>query len=125
MNLQRQFACRRDDQREGRTCPRQSFGIAHHVVGDREPVGDGFARAGLRRHQKIAADGIGGEDGGLDRRRVMIVALGQGAGERGTCGQGFHVETLAGVAAMNEKRLNARAVRASGSFKEIDELGVL
>jgi hypothetical protein len=32
---------------------------------------------------------------------------------------------LVGVAAMNEKRLNARTTRASGSFKEIDELGVL
>lgn len=38
----------------------------------------------------------------LDGCRIVIIALGQGAGERGTCGQGFHVETLVGVAAMNE-----------------------
>ena len=102
MDLQRQFSGRRDDQCEWRTCSRQALSIAHHVVGDREPVGDGLARAGLRRHQEIAADGIAGEHCRLDGCRIVIIALGQGAGERGTCGQGFHVETLVGVAAMNE-----------------------
>ena len=58
----------------------QAFGVTHHVTSDCESVSDRLARAGLRRHQKIAADGLGREHSRLDRRCVMIVALGQSTG---------------------------------------------
>ena len=90
LDLQGEFARRRDDQRQRRCRPLEALGLAEQVVGDRQSIGDGLAGAGLRRDQEIAAVGLGGQHGGLDRRRLVVAALGQGAGERRTCGQGCH-----------------------------------
>ena len=72
MDLQRQFARRRDDQ--GQRCgrPLEPFGIAEQFVGDRQPIGDGLAGAGLRRDQQIAAGGVVGQHGGLHRRQRIV-----------------------------------------------------
>ena len=60
LHLQRQFARRRDDQRERRAGRRQRRGLAEQRLRHRDAIGDGLARAGLGRNQEIAARGLRG-----------------------------------------------------------------
>ena len=87
MHLQGEFARRRDDQGQRRGGPLEPLGAAEQILGDRQPIGDGLAGAGLRRNQKVAAGGVVRQHGGLDRRRPIVVALRQSSGERRTGGQ--------------------------------------
>ncbi len=82
MNLQREFARRRDDQSKRCGGPLEPLGIAQKIFCDGEAIGDGFAGAGLRRDQQVAAGGIVREHRGLHRRQPIIVAFRQGSGER-------------------------------------------
>ena len=82
LDLQRQFARRRDDQRQRGGGPLEPLGAAEQVVGDRQPIGDGLAGAGLRRNQQVAAGGLVGQHGGLHRRQPIEVAFRQSSGER-------------------------------------------
>src|SRR3546814_3976953 len=57
-DLQREFARRRNDQRERRGCEGQAA-ILDQLVGHREAEGDGLARAGLGGDEQVAALGLG------------------------------------------------------------------
>ena len=83
LDLQGQFARRRDDERERRAGRGQGGGVAEQRLRHRDAIGDGLARAGLGRNQEIPAQGLRGGDGGLNRRRLQIAALLQSEGERG------------------------------------------
>ena len=82
-DLQRQFARRRDDERERCAGRRQGRRVAEQRLRHRDAIGDGLARAGLGRNQKIPAPGLRGGDGGLNRRRLQIAAFLESEGEGG------------------------------------------
>ena len=90
MHLQGQFPGRRDDQGQWRRGLFEPLGIAKQVARDGEPIGDGLARAGLRRHQEVAADGVIRQYRPLHRRRLVVIALRQCARERRTCSHECH-----------------------------------
>ena len=86
LHLQGQLAGGRHDQ--GKRCggALELLGIAEQVFCDGESIGDGLARAGLRRHQQVAAGRGVRRYGGLHRGGGSVVALGEGPGERRTGG---------------------------------------
>ena len=90
LHLQGQFARRRDDQGQRLAAPLEAIGVAEQILRNRQSVGDGLARAGLRRHQQVAADGGIGQHRRLHGRRLGVAALSQGSGERRTCRQECH-----------------------------------
>ena len=55
VHLQGQLAGRCHDQGKRRGGPLEPLGIAEQVLCDRQPIGDGLARAGLCRDQQVAA----------------------------------------------------------------------
>ncbi len=78
-DLQREFAGRGDHQRQ-----RQLGGLVEaleQLRGEREPEGDGLARAGLRGDHQIAALGFRRQHGGLDFGGFFITALGERGGQ--------------------------------------------
>ena len=81
LHLHRQFAGRRDDQGDRLGAAVETVGVAEQVLGDRQAIGHGLAGAGLRRHQKVAADSGFGQHAGLDRRQIGVIAFSQGTGE--------------------------------------------
>ena len=81
LHLQRKLAGRRDDQRQRIARRAQGIGAFHQVLGDGHAEGDGFARSGLGRHQKVAALRLFGHHRLLHRGRVFIIAFGQRAGK--------------------------------------------
>jgi hypothetical protein len=83
MNLERQFAGGGDDQRQRLAGALEAFGLAEQGGGEREAIGDGLARAGLGRDEFVAGGQLGLQNGGLDRGRLVIAALGEGANETG------------------------------------------
>ena len=58
---------------------RKAFGLAEKGCGDGQAIGHGLAGTGLGRNHEIAAFGFGFENGELNRGRVFIFALGEGA----------------------------------------------
>ena len=76
-DLQRQFARRRDYQRQRPAGSGQAFAVAQHHIGEGQPEGDGLARSRLGRHDQIAAGGLGFQHGGLHGGRDGIAARGQ------------------------------------------------
>ncbi len=86
LHLKRQLARRRDYQGQRRTRRSHRVGAVQQCIGDGQAVGDGLARPGLCRHQKVAAFGILFEHGGLHRGGQVIFAFGKGAGEGGRRG---------------------------------------
>ena len=84
LHLQGEFARRRDRQGE-RSLGGHALVVAQQDVGQREAEGDGLARAGLRRHDEIAPESLGGEDGGLHGCGFVVAVRGEGA--RKWCGQ--------------------------------------
>ena len=82
-----EFARWRDDQ--GKRCgsPLEPLGPAQKIPCNRQPVGDGLARTGLGRNEKVAFDGFVRKHGDLNRGRPIVAALGQSSGERRTCGR--------------------------------------
>ena len=87
MHLKRQFAGRRDDQRQGGRGALEPLGAIQQVVRMRQTIGDRFAGAGLRRNQQIAAGGVVGQHRGLDLCQPIEVAFRQSSGERRMGGQ--------------------------------------
>ena len=87
MHLKRQFARRRDDQRQGRGGPLEPLGTVKQVVRKRQAIGDRFAGTGLRRNQQVAAGGIVGQYRGLDLCQPIEVTFRQSSGERRMGGQ--------------------------------------
>lgn len=74
LDLEGELARRRDDERERFGGGIEPFAIAEKCRGERETIGDGLARAGLRGDQQIAVFGLGCEDCGLDRGEGVIAA---------------------------------------------------
>ena len=81
-DLQRQFARRRDDQRQRGGGGAKRFRIAHQRPRDGKAEPDGLARSGLRRNQQVAVLQLGGGDGLLNRGKGVIAAFGQRIGNR-------------------------------------------
>ena len=73
MDLLRQFARRRDDQRERRPGGRQMVAAREQRLGKGETVAHGLAGAGLGRDQQIAS-GLGGQNFGLNGGGFGIAA---------------------------------------------------
>ena len=71
VHLQGEFARRRDDQGQRRGGPFEPRGVAEQIFRDGQPIGHGFAGAGLRRNQQVAAGGGVRQHGGLHRRRAI------------------------------------------------------
>ena len=90
MDLQRQFARRRDDQRQRGGGALEPLGAIQQVVRNRQTVGDSLARTGLRRNQQIAARGVIRKHRCLDLCQPIEVAFRQSSGERRICGQECH-----------------------------------
>ena len=82
MDLKRQFARRRDDQRQRGGGALEPLGAIKQVVRNRQTIGDRLARTGLRRNQQVAAGGIVGQHRGLDLCQPIEVAFRQSSGER-------------------------------------------
>lgn len=78
-DLQRQLAGRRDDQRHRRARLGQVIAAAQQLARHRKTEGDGLARAGLSRHDQVAALGVILDNGGLDGGRGGIAARGKGS----------------------------------------------
>ncbi|MCY1172309.1 hypothetical protein D9M73_124420 [compost metagenome] len=82
-HLQRQFARRRDGERQRRARRRQAaFVFGQQLRGDGQAERNGLARAGLRRNDQIAALGGGLDDRGLDRSRRGIATGGKRFGKK-------------------------------------------
>ena len=80
-DLQRQFARRRDDQRQWR-----SGGLgkaAQQLPCQRQAESHRLARSGLRRNDQVAPLRIVRKDGGLDRGGCFIAAFGKGLAKKG------------------------------------------
>ena len=90
LHLQGQFARRRDDQGKRCRSPGEPLGMPKNILGRRQPIGDGFAGAGLRRNQKVAVKCCRRKHGGLDRGQLIVIALGQSASERRAGGRECH-----------------------------------
>jgi len=90
LHLQREFARRRDDQRQRRAGPFETLGFTEEIFCNRQPIGDGLAGSGLRRNQEIAAVGGRRQHRGLNLGQRIIIACRQGPGKRRTCGHGCH-----------------------------------
>ena len=82
LDLQRQFAGRRHDQRQRRAGRAHPLFVAEQGFAKRQAKGDGLAGAGLGRDQKVAADGFGRQHSRLHGGGFGIVLLRQRAGER-------------------------------------------
>jgi hypothetical protein len=87
VHLQRQLAGGGDDQRQRVAGAVEGFGFAEQRGGEREAIGDGLARSGLGGDEFVAVGQFGLEDGGLDRRRVVIAALARARAREG-CAKG-------------------------------------
>jgi hypothetical protein len=87
MDLQGELTGWRDDQ--GKRCgsPFEALQAAEQILCNGEPVSDGLARAGLGRNEKVAVNSFVCEHGDLNRGRPVVVALGESASQRRTCGR--------------------------------------
>ncbi len=112
LNLQGQFARRRDDQGERLAGSRKHLGFAQQRARDGEPIGDGLARAGLRGDEQVAARGVLLQHGVLHRRRIGIIAFGQRTRERRAGWKKGHGMSGLGVRALDQE--NGAGSRARG-----------
>ena len=87
-HLHRQFACRRDDQRQGRASRTKAFVTVQDRRGNRQTKAHRLARAGLRRHQKIAALECTVGDRSLHRGQCIIAFCSEGGGKGSNQGRG-------------------------------------
>ena len=90
LHLQGKLSRRRDDQCQRLGASFEAIRVAEKILRNRQPIGNGLARAGLRRDQQIAVDGCIGKHRRLHGRRLGVAALGQGSGELRTCRQECH-----------------------------------
>ena len=81
-DLQGQFARRRDGQRQRQARLRQQRAVVQQVFGHGDAKGHRLARAGLRRHQQVAAPRLGGQHGLLHRGQAGIALGRQRRGQR-------------------------------------------
>ena len=75
LHLQRQFARRRDDQRQGLAGAGEGFVGSQQRRGDGEPIGYRLARAGLGGDQQVAPCGGLFEHRVLDGCRIGVIAF--------------------------------------------------
>ena len=75
LHLHRQLARWGDDQGQRRRNIGEAGGIAQKRWGQSNPKGNGLARAGLRRDQRIGIGQFGREHGDLNRRQFRVAAL--------------------------------------------------
>lgn len=87
MDLERELASRRDDERARRTGGSDPVAFTEEARGEREPECDGLARARLRGDEEVAIGRAFGEHRGLDRRWIDITPGGEGAPESGMGGR--------------------------------------
>ncbi len=90
LHLDRQFARRRDDQRQRSARRRKSFRVAKERRGDGETIGHGLAGPGLGGDENVAPFGLRRKHSGLHRRRVGVVALFERTGQRRAGGGKCH-----------------------------------
>ena len=90
VDLQGEFARRRDDQGKRGRGARKPLGIAQKIFCNREPISDGLARAGLRGHQEVAPLRFLHEDSGLHGGGFEVVAVGKRAVESRIHGRKGH-----------------------------------
>jgi hypothetical protein len=83
LDLQRQFARRRDDEGGGRELRFERVGLAQKLGREGETEGDGLAGAGLRGDDEIAPGGLIGQHGGLHGGGFGIAVFGQGFAQNG------------------------------------------
>ncbi len=81
-DLQRQFARRRDDERERRGGVGEFFAGADQLGAHGEAEGHGLAGAGLGGNENVAPLRLGPQHGGLDRGGLLVVVLCERAGQR-------------------------------------------
>jgi hypothetical protein len=86
MHLKRKLARWCYDQGKRRARALEPLGIAEKILRDRQTVSNRLAGAGLRGHEKITAIGGIRQNGGLDLRQPVKIALRQSSGERRMCG---------------------------------------
>ena len=82
LNLQGKLTRGSDDQGEGRSSALEPLGIPEKIFCNRQPIGNGFARAGLRRNKQVAVDSCVRQHGRLHGSRRKVAASRQGTGER-------------------------------------------
>jgi len=82
LDLQRQFARRRDHQGTRSRRRREGLALAEQIGPERQPVGDGLAGSGLRRDDEVAPARLRRQHGGLHRGRFVIGTMGERAVER-------------------------------------------
>ena len=90
-HLLRQLACRRDDERQGRISIKKPVRPVQDFRGNRKAKGHRLARAGLRRHQHVAALGARHQNGLLHGGKRLITTCGKGRRERRGDRQILHV----------------------------------
>ena len=90
LHLQGELSRRRDDQGQRLGASFETIRVAEKILRNRQSIRNSLAGAGLRRNQQIAADGCIGQHRRLHRRRLGVVALRQGSGERRACRQECH-----------------------------------
>ena len=83
LDLKREFACRRHDQRQRRAGGPEALGLSQQGGADAKAIGHGLAGARLRRNEQVAAHGFGRNHGALHGRELSIAALVEGALKRG------------------------------------------
>ena len=81
VDLHREFACRRDDQRAGRAGAVEALGAAKQRRRNRDAEGDGLARAGLGRDQQVGAIGFGRQHRGLHGGQRVVATRCERSGQ--------------------------------------------
>ena len=81
LDLHRQFARRRDDQRQGGGGRAKAAILAHQGGCDGKPETHRLARSGLRRHQQVGLGQFGGGHGALHIGQHIEPAFGEGFGQ--------------------------------------------
>jgi hypothetical protein len=92
VDLERELAGRRDDERARRAGGGEPRLGAEQRLGEREAERDRLARAGLRRDQDVAHVDVGREDRGLHRRGLGVAARVQCILEARVCRRKRHRE---------------------------------
>jgi len=90
IDLDGQFPGRRDHQGQGGHAVGQLVGLAQQGRAGGQTEGDGLARAGLGGNQQVAAGGVIGQNGGLDRGRLGIALSSQSARQGGVNSRKWH-----------------------------------
>src|SRR5208337_5507596 len=83
LDLQGEFARWRDNQRDGRGDLTHLLGFTENRRGYGQAISNRLARAGLGRDEDISGFRLLGQHSGLNRRRVVVIALSERTSQRG------------------------------------------